>query len=121
MNTKPSQHRLSDYLDHMLNAIKLALSYVEGLEKEEFLDDNKTQQAVVLNILVLGEAAAKLVNEYPEFVAAHTEMPWAQMRGMRNRMAHGYFKIDMDIVWETVMKDLPPLVEALKVTLPTDQ
>ncbi len=43
------------------------------------------------------------------------------MNTMRNRMAHGYFKIDMDIVWETVMKDLPPLVEALKVTLPTDQ
>lgn len=101
--------RTRDYLEHILEAIHLALSYVDGLQKQDFLQDSKTQQAVILNILVIGEAATKLANEHPGFVAQHPQIPWKQMRGMRNRMAHGYFEIDLDIVWETVQVSLPQL------------
>ena len=66
------------------------------VSKDEFLTDRRTQQAVVLNLMTIGEAAARIVNECKDFAAAHPEIPWAQMRGMRNRMAHGYFDIDLN-------------------------
>lgn len=103
------QFRDVDYLNHMLEAIKLARNYTEGLSREDFLADKKTQQAVILNILVIGEAATKLADSYPEFVARHADVPWQQMRGMRNRMAHGYFEINLDIVWDTIQKSLPDI------------
>ena len=74
-----------------------------------FPEDRRTQQAVVLNLMTIGEAAARTANEHKEFAAAHPEIPWAQMRGMRNRMAHGYFDIDLNVVWDTVRSSLPDL------------
>lgn len=105
--------RINDYLEHMLEAIDLACSYVDGLDEPGFLADRRTQQAVILNIVVLGEAATKLANDYPAFVALHPDVPWQSMRGMRNRMAHGYFDIDLAIVWQTVKSSLPALAERL--------
>ena len=98
-----------DYLEHISEAIGLARSHVEGLTKEEFMADRKTQQAVILNIIVIGEAATKIADESTEFAAKHPEIPWKQMRGMRNRMAHGYFEINLDVVWDTVQLSLPEL------------
>lgn len=69
------QLRCADYVAHMSEAAGLARSYVEGLGKEDFLADKKTQQAIVLNLVVIGEAATKLTADYPEFVAAHPEVP----------------------------------------------
>lgn len=101
--------RLNGYLDHMLEAISLVHSYVDGFSKADFLADKRTQQAVILNIVVIGEAATRLADEYPEFVACYPEVPWKSMRGMRNRMAHGYFDINLDIVWDTIQQSLPAL------------
>ena len=109
MNAKKKQLRQEVYLEHMLDAIRLARSYVAGLSKEDFLADKKTQQAVILNIVVIGEAATQLANECPAFVDQAPELPWKQMRGMRNRMAHGYFEINLDIVWVTVQDAFPHL------------
>ena len=105
--------RQFDYLDHMVEAISLARGFTEGMAKADFRADRKTQQAVILNLIVLGEAASKIALEFPEFAAAHPALPWQQMRGMRNRMAHGYFDIDLDVVWETVQASLPPLLKQL--------
>lgn len=105
--------RLIDYLGHMLEAARLAYSYVEGLGKDDFLADTRTQQAIILNIVVIGEAATKLAKDYPEFIDHHPEVPWRSMKGMRNRIAHGYFDINLDIVWDTVQTALPPLMERL--------
>jgi uncharacterized protein with HEPN domain len=93
----------------MIEASRLAKSYVEGLSKEEFLRDRRTQQAVVLNLITIGEAAARVVSEHGDFATAHPTIPWRQMRGMRNRMAHGYFDINLEIVWETVQASLVDL------------
>lgn len=109
------QGRINDYLAHMLEAIDLACSYVDGLDEPGFLADRRTQQAVILNIVVLGEAATKLANDHPAFVALYEDVPWQSMRGMRNRMAHGYFDIDLGIVWQTVKSSLPSLAERLAV------
>lgn len=108
-----SNARITDYLGHMLDAVQLACSYVEGLNQEGFLADRRTQQAVMLNLVVIGEAATKLANDHPEFVARYPDVPWKSMRGMRNRMAHGYFEVDLAIVWQTVQGSLPAL--ALRV------
>jgi uncharacterized protein with HEPN domain len=106
--------RHADYLSHMLEAILLAQSYVEGISKADFLRDKRTQQAVILNIMVIGEAATKLADEYPDFVAKFPQVQWKSMRGMRNRLAHGYFDINLDVVWETVRQALPELESQLR-------
>lgn len=62
-----------------------------------------------MNVLIIGEVATKLMNEYPNFVAQHSEIEWRSMRGMRNRIAHGYFDIDLEVVWETLQTALPDL------------
>lgn len=60
------------------------------------------------------KAVAKLADEYPEFVARHPEVQWKSMRGMRNRMAHGYFDINLDIVWDTIQQSIPVLGQQIR-------
>lgn len=66
-----------------------------------------------MSLLIIGEAATKLINDYPEFIEANAHIPWRSMRGMRNRIAHGYFDIDWAVVWETVQTALPDLLDKL--------
>jgi uncharacterized protein with HEPN domain len=108
-----SENRLSDYLDHMEQAVTDACSFVEGLSKEEFLADKRTQQAVIMSLIIIGEAATKVMDRYPEFVNEHPDVLWRNMRGMRNRIAHGYFDINLDVVWDTVETALPVLLKQL--------
>lgn len=108
-----NDNRLADYLDHMRQAAMDACSFVEGLGKEDFLDDKRTQQAVIMSLVIIGEAATKAMDGYPEFIDAHPEVPWRAMRGMRNRIAHGYFDINLDVVWDTVRTALPELLKHL--------
>jgi uncharacterized protein with HEPN domain len=101
--------RLPDYLNHMHQAIADALAFTEGMAQPDFEQDKRTQQAVVMSLIVLGEAATKIMDQYPEFAARHAQIPWRSMRGMRNRMAHGYFDIDLAVVWDTLQTALPVL------------
>ena len=105
--------QLPDYLDHMLEAARLACSYVEGIKKTDFMADRRTQQAVILNLIILGEAATKLLALHEHFCARHAEVPWRSMKGMRNRIAHGYFDVNLDVVWDTVQTAVPKLLEQL--------
>ena len=106
-------HRVPDYLDHMLEAAQQACAYVEGLGKADFLEDKRTQQAVILNLVILGEAVTKLLSQYEPFAARYPQVPWRSMKGMRNRLAHGYFDINLDVVWDTVQTALPSLLDEL--------
>jgi uncharacterized protein with HEPN domain len=108
-----SDNRLDDYLQHMRQAAADAISFVDGMNRQAFLGDKRTQQAVVLSLIVLGEAATKVMDRHPAFAEAHGQIPWRNMRGMRNRIAHGYFDIDLDVVWDTVRSALPQLMAAL--------
>jgi len=105
--------RLPDYLAHMRQAIADAQSFTEGMAQPDFEQDKRTQQAVVMSLIVLGEAATKVMDKHPEFAAQHAGIPWHNMRGMRSRIAHGYFEIDLGVVWDTLQTALP----ALKVQL----
>ena len=104
-----NESRLDEYLDQMRIAATDATDFVERLHSADFLADRRTQQAVVMSLIVLGEAATRIMEKYPEFAAAHPEIEWRSMRGMRNRIAHGYFEIDFAVVWETVQSALPVL------------
>ena len=87
------------------------------MDKQDFLADKRTQQAVIMNLVIIGEAATRMVSDFPEFTAAHPEIPWRNMRGMRNRIAHGYFDIDLGQVWETADMALPELRAQLSLTI----
>lgn len=106
--------RLADYLDHMRQAARDACGFVEGMSKDDFLADRRTQQAVTMSLIVLGEAATKVMDGYGTFAEQHAQVPWRSMRGMRNRIAHGYFDINLDVVWDTVQTALPELLEQLR-------
>jgi uncharacterized protein with HEPN domain len=106
-------------LAQMLDAAGAAISYVEGKSRTDFLDDRRTQQAVTMNLVILGEIATRVLADHAEFVSSHPEIPWPQMRGMRNRIAHGYFEIDNDVVWQTVVIALPALRDSLRRLLTT--
>lgn len=86
---------------------------MEGLAKDDFLADKRIQQAVIMSLIIIGEAATKVMDGYAEFTQAHSEVPWRSMRNMRNRMAHGYFDINLDVVWETTQQWLPELLKQL--------
>ena len=106
--------RVPDYLDHMLEAATQACVYVEGLSKDAFLQDKRTQQAVILNLILVGEEATNLLKSDPAFAEQHPDVPWHAMKGMRNRIAHGYFEINLDTVWETLQTALPQLARQLQ-------
>ena len=109
-----SQNRLHDYLDHIRRAAEDACGFVDGLGKDDFLADRRTQSAVVMSLVVIGEAATKVMDRYPEFADRHPDVPWRSMRGMRNRIAHGYFEINLDVVWDTVQTALPELLSRVR-------
>lgn len=105
--------RLTLWIEQMAEAAGNACSYVDGLDYAAFEGDKRTQQAVVLNLLLIGEIASRIAESAPTFVAAHPEIPWAAMRGMRNRIAHGYFELNIAVVWDTVCSAVPALAEQL--------
>lgn len=102
--------RVGDYLEHIAQAIEPATSYIKDLENAEALQqDSRTQDTVIRNIEIIGEAANHIQNMSPAFVANHAELPWLEMRRMRNKVIYEYFDIDWDMVWDTVIDDLPKL------------
>ena len=98
----------------MLESVELALPYVEGLSLADFLADRKTQQAAILNLIIIGETATRIERDFPAFALANSHIPWKSMRGMRNRIAHGYFDIDLATVWDTLQLALPELKKQLQ-------
>lgn len=109
-----NENRLPDYLNHMLEAATDACGFVEGLAKEDFLEDKRTQRAVIMSLIIIGEAATKVMDGYADFAQANAQVPWRSMRGMRNRIAHGYFDINLEVVWATVQTALPEMLQQLE-------
>ncbi|VVE45381.1 HepT-like ribonuclease domain-containing protein [Pandoraea fibrosis] len=98
----------------MRQAATDACDFVDGLSKDDFLHDKRTQQAVVMSLIIIGEAATKIMDRHADFAQSNPEVPWRAMRGMRNRIAHGYFDINLDVVWDTIQIALPDLLGHLK-------
>lgn len=110
--------RTKDYLQHIEQAIDRITGYIQGVDHAAVLErDHKTQAAVIRYIEIIGEAANRIQKEDPEFVAAHPSLPWHEMRGMRNRMIHNYFDVNVDVLWGTVKEDLPKLKQLIDALL----
>ena len=84
-----------------------SIRYVGAISEDEFLEDEKTQDAVIRNFEITGEASRNIERHHPEFAREHTHIPWGVAYEMRNVLAHGYFMVDTEIVWKTIKNDLP--------------
>jgi len=99
------------YLKHILDAIGKIEEYLAGIEFDEFVEDGRTQDAVVRNLEIIGEASKKLSDETRR---RHSEVPWALVAGTRDRLIHAYFDVDLEEVWSTVCRDIPSLKVAVE-------
>ncbi|MCY4426971.1 MAG: DUF86 domain-containing protein [Halieaceae bacterium] len=115
--TEADTARLFGYLTHILQAIDRIHNYTEELNEVAFLQNEMAQDAVIRNLEVIGEASRNIRQRYPEFADAHPELPLASAYEMRNVLAHGYFKVDLTIVWKTLEKDLPELQAQTRVVI----
>jgi len=116
--------RVPEYLQHILDAIDRASKYTADIDFAAFEQDTRTQDAVIRTIEIIGEAANKTRSADPDFAALYSDIPWDVMYGMRNRIVHDYFEVDLEVVWQTVKQDLPQLrlqiTDLLQVTRSTE-
>ena len=104
-------------LQHMLDAAREAVKFVAGKSRKDLDNDRMLTLAITKSIEIIGEAASRVTEP---FKAENENIPWNDIAGMRNRLIHGYFDINLDIVWETIQTDLPELIESLENILSTE-
>lgn len=98
-------------IQDILEAIVAIGEYTRGMDYEAFRSDRKTVDAVLRNLTVIGEAATYVPDD---IVALHPEVPWREMRDMRNVVVHAYLGVNTRIVWDTIQLNLPPLIDLLR-------
>lgn len=106
--------RVPQYLGHIVEAIRRIRRYTAEMDEAAFLEGELVQDAVIRNIEIVGEAARNIERHHPDFAIRHPDVPWEDMYLMRNRVSHGYFTVDLEIVWKTVKRDIPELEEQAK-------
>jgi len=104
------------YLKHILESILAIEEYTKGLSYENFISPNnkKTQDAVIRNFEIIGEAVNNLSEEY---MVQHSTVSWKEIIEMRNLLIHEYFGVDLEILWNTIQQDIPKLKEIVKASL----
>jgi len=107
MSDRPSELLVDDIVD----AIDRIQRYTAGMSQREFERDDKCCDAVVRNIEIVGEAANRLSED---FKSQHPDIEWGKIVGLRNRIVHGYFGIDLSIIWQVVQSNLPDLKRRLQ-------
>lgn len=110
MSPRIWQDRVQDILDAMAEIS----GFLAGMTREQFLQDARTVKAVTADLSIIGEAATHVPDD---IASAHPEVPWPLMKGMRNHLVHGYFRVDLQVVWDTCHNDLPVLPDLLKEIL----
>ena len=106
-----TQHKDSVRLRHMLDYAREAVRMIEGKNRADLRRERMLELALVRLIEVIGEAAARVTSESREKCGS---IPWSQVVGMRNRLIHGYDQVDLDVLWDTIECDLPPLILELE-------
>ena len=110
MSSRNWQFRLQDIQE----ALERIEQYIAGVDLTQWHLDTKTVDAVIRNLEIIGEATAHLPDD---IVLQNKDIPWEKMRGMRNLLAHEYFGVDIDIIWQTAIRDLPELKIQIKKML----
>jgi uncharacterized protein with HEPN domain len=105
-------------LNHMLDSAKEAETFIRDKTRRDLNNDRKLELALMKCIEIIGEAAATISKESRETLP---QIPWADIIGMRNRLIHAYFDINLDILWKTVTEDLPPLIIILEKYVKQDK
>lgn len=100
----------SIYIDHLNASLDRITNYVSNYELDSFLKSEKTQDAVIRQLEIIGEATKKIS---PELKAKYEAIPWSDMAGMRDKLIHDYIGVDLWIIWETAINDIPKLKEQL--------
>lgn len=98
-------------IKHMFDAAKEILSFAKGKSRTDLNKDRMLALALVKEIEIIGEAASKISEKVR---AKYPHIPWLDIISMRNHLIHAYFDVDLDVVWNTVTKDLPPLITELE-------
>ena len=101
-------------LEDILLAIQKIGRYTSQMDHDAFITDDLVVDGVARNLEIIGEAARQLPDEYKR---AHTEIPWTQIAGLRNRIVHDYFGLDLEIIWQIVQHDLPELENQVSALL----
>ena len=99
------------YIDDIVRSIGRIEKYAHGLSFDQFSKDEKTIDAIIRNLEIIGEAARNIPQSVRE---KNRNMPWKEMVGMRNKVIHEYFGVDPEILWQTVRSDMPVLKEKMK-------
>ncbi len=105
------------YVGHMLDKAHEALSLVRGKTRQDYDSDSIIRLALTHLIQVIGEAARRVS---PQFRDRHPQIPWEAIAGMRSKIVHDYMNVDEDMVWDSVMQELQPLIEELKKIVPPE-
>jgi len=105
-------------LRHILDAVREAVAFSEGRSRSD-LDKNRMLSLSLVRLLEITGEASRGISE--EFRLTHPEIAWKKMTGMRDRLIHGYFDVNLDVVWETVTQDLPPLIAQLEKLLASEK
>ncbi|MBM7049903.1 MULTISPECIES: DUF86 domain-containing protein [Rhizobium] len=108
-----SSDRLITHLDRMQRAASEIGQFLQGIDRDAFFNDLEKQRAIGMNLIMLGEAAARLSEEYPEFIVDHPDLPWHALGDFRNRIAQGYFDIELTTLWDTAQTSVPGLLSQL--------
>lgn len=100
----------------ILKAAKTAQRFKSMTDKAGFLKEELLQSGILHQLIIIGEAVKRLSSDFRN---AHPDIPWKLIAGMRDRLTHGYFDVDLDEVWKTVESDLPELIRLLKPHMPS--
>ena len=92
---------------------RACLTFIEGVDREAYLTNDLVQHATAMAVIAIGQAVGDLQRSCPDFAAAHPEIPWREIVGMRNRIAHGYYALDFEVIWYTMQTSIPELLRAL--------
>ena len=105
-----SMQRDSSRIVDMLTAAHAILRYMSGVSQDDFVQQDMLQDAVIRQVTIIGEAASQIS---AEFRAAHPDIPWLEVVGMRHRLVHGYGQVSLATVWKTIQVDVPQLITCL--------
>ena len=109
-----SERTDSDFLSDIQEAIRRIIEYTAGMTYQAFVEDTKTQDAVIRNLEIIGEATKNLSKEFRE---GHPDVPWRGMARVRDRLIHHYFGVNLDIVWQIVTDELSKVASQLESIL----